>query len=153
MKNNILEALKFIFVGFLNTLIDYSLFFVLFSLLGLDKNIAQIFSTAIAMTNSYLLNRYFTFKKGGSVRLSEMVRFVFVNLMSLGVTLLCLNLFYDVFALHLVWNRAIEALSLPFFLEGDTAVMACKVLATPFSVLVNFLGNKLWVFREKSEEK
>ncbi|MBQ4518955.1 MAG: GtrA family protein [Clostridia bacterium] len=147
-KKDVLQAGKFALVGVVNTLLDYVLFFVFFSLCGLDKNIAQILATAIAMTNSYLVNRYWTFQKTGAVKGQEIVRFVAVNILSLLTTLLFLNLFYDWLALHKLANELLSLLGIPLVLEGDWAVMFCKVLVMPFSLGVNFLGNRLWVFKK-----
>lgn len=152
-KKSIAEALKFGLIGAFNTFIDWGLFWVFLSLCGLDKNIAQIFATAIAMTNSYFLNRYWTFKQTGKVKISEMGKFVVVNLISLLVNLLCLNLFCDVFKLYNLANACLELVNINYVLTGDMAIMFCKVLAVPFSLAVNFLGNKLWVFGKKEGKK
>ena len=148
-KKNIIEIIKFGFIGILNTVLDWFLFWAFLSLLGLDKNVAQILATALAMTNSYFLNRYWTFKKTGAVKVSEMGKFIIVNLVSLGVNLLCLNLFCDVFKLQNIANEFLYAVKINYELTGDMAVMFCKLCAVPFSLAVNFLGNKLWVFRKK----
>ena len=153
-KKDFIQVIKFGLVGALNTLLDYGLFFVFFSLLNLDKNFAQILATAIAMTNSYLINRYWTFEQSGSVQGREIWRFIVVNILSLSTTLLCLNLFYDVFRLHEVANHILATMHVPFALTGeDLPVMFCKLIAMPFSLAVNFLGNRLWVFGGKTETK
>ena len=152
-KKGFLELIKFGLIGVFNTFLDYFLFYVFLSRAGLDKNLAQILATAIAMTNSYFCNRYWTFKQKGCVKLSEMLRFVVVNLCSLGVNLLCLNLFCDVFRLYIYANRLLEAIGIDYVLEGDMAVMFCKLMAVPFALGVNFLGNKFWVFHKKTEGK
>jgi len=152
-KTDVLQAAKFLLVGVGNTAIDYVLFFVFFSLLDLDKNLAQVLSMGIAMANSYLVNRYWTFGKTGGVQVGEIVRFIVINMLSLGTTLICLNLFYDVLSLHEVANRVLALLPFAFSLEGDLAVLFCKVLAMPFSLAVNFLGNRLWVFRGGQPKK
>ena len=152
-KGNFVQLIKFALIGVLNTALDYILFFIFFSLLHIDKNVAQVLATGIAMTNSYLFNRYWTFGKKGRVQANEMWKFIVVNLLSMGVTILCLNLFYDVFHFEHVANLLLSYTALSFRLVGDSAVMFCKLLAMPFSLAVNFLGNRLWVFRKKSKEK
>ncbi|MBP3337460.1 MAG: GtrA family protein [Clostridia bacterium] len=148
-KKSIAEALKFGLIGAFNTFVDWGLFWVFLSVAGFDKNIAQILATAIAMTNSYFLNRYWTFNQKGKVQISEMGKFVVVNLVSLLVNLICLNLFSDVFKLHNIFNAILKLLNINFVLTGDLAIMFCKVCAVPFSLAVNFFGNKLWVFGKK----
>ncbi|MBE7027506.1 MAG: GtrA family protein [Ruminococcaceae bacterium] len=148
-RKNLIQVIKFGAIGIMNTAIDYLLFAFFFSMCNIDKNIAQVFSTAIAMTNSYILNRYFTFGKKGSVKLNEMWKFIIVNLVSMGVTIILLNLFYDILHAEKLANYVFDAISVPFELAGDMAVLFCKLLATPFSLAVNFIGNRLWVFGEK----
>ena len=148
-KKSIAEILKFGLIGAFNTFLDWGLFWVFLSLLGLDKNIAQILATAVAMTNSYFLNRYWTFNQKGRINIGEMGKFVVVNLISLLVNLICLNLFCDVFKLYNIFNSILKLLNINYALTGDLAIMFCKVCAVPFSLAVNFLGNKLWVFGKK----
>ncbi len=145
-KKDLWQVVKFGIVGVMNTALDYILFFIFMSMCKLDKNIAQVLSMALAMSNSYLVNRYWTFQKSGSVKGREIWRFIVVNILSLLTTLLCLNLFYDAWALYVPANKWLSLLNIPFVLSGDMAVLFCKVLAMPFSLAVNFLGNRLWVF-------
>lgn len=152
-KSDFLQILKFGLVGVCNTALDYGLFYVFLSLLHFDKNVAQILATALAMVNSYLVNRYWTFNKTGTVQGREIWKFIGVNLLSLLTTLACLNLFHDVMALYIPANRVLSALGLNYQLSDKAAVMFCKLLAMPFSLAVNFLGNRLWVFRSTDEEK
>ncbi len=152
MKKNIFQIIKFGLIGILNTALDYFLFFVFFSLLNIDKNLAQVLATAIAMTNSYFFNRYWTFGKQGKVQIGEMWKFVIVNLVSMGVTILCLNLFYDFMHIENIANNIMESVGITYRLDGETAVMFCKLVAVPFSLAVNFLGNRLWVFRKNTDK-
>lgn len=152
-KADVLQAAKFMLVGVFNTAVDYGLFMLFFSLFNWDKNIAQILATGFAMANSYLINRYWTFHKTGHVKVGEVGRFIVVNILSLLTTLLCLNLFHDVFYLHDLLNRLLQRAGLSFRLEGDVSVLFCKVLASPFSMAVNFLGNRFWVFGNESKQK
>ncbi len=151
-KKNFVQVMKFCVFGVMNTVIDYGLFIMFFSLCNFDKSISQVLATAIAMTNSYILNRYFTFEQKGAVKLDEMWKFIIVNLVSMGVTILLLNVFYDLLHLENIANYVLRAFSIPFVIEGDVAVIFCKLLATPFSLAVNFLGNRLWVFGDKSKK-
>lgn len=148
-KKNLMQVIKFGAICIMNTAIDYLLFALFFSICGLNKGIAQVFATAIAMTNSYILNRYFTFGKKGAVKVDEMWKFIIVNLISMSVTIGLLYLFYDILHIETVANSILSGISIPLVLSGDLAVLFCKLVATPFSLAVNFLGNRLWVFSSK----
>lgn len=124
------QFIKFNLVGVVNTGVDLGVFLLLNGHLGLFYPVAQVISYSCGMTNSYFCNRFWTFGKRGKLHLAEIAKFVLVNLLSLGVSLLVL------FALAegLGWQ-----------------ILPSKILATVFSVVVNFLGNKLWVFAVKGD--
>lgn len=125
---NLWQLGKFGIVGIANTAIDFGVFMLLHGKIGLAYSLSQVVSYSCGMTNSYLWNKYWTFRSTRRVSIKEVARFVLVNLASLGVALLLL-----------------------FFFRGREKMGAVesKALATLGSLVVNFLGNKLWVFRER----
>lgn len=132
-KNHLIlfkQILKFNLVGVLNTLVDFGLFTLLY-FLGNDYLAAQFVSYIGGTANSYVFNKYWTFEhRGGNpVNKKEMIRFLAINACSLGTSLLLLYLFHDI-------------LSLP--------VLFSKVLATGMTLILNFAGYKLWVFKPLS---
>lgn len=131
MKNlgkSIIQFIKFNVVGVLNTLVDFGVYTLLTSL-GLNNLIAQCISYTCGMLNSYLFNTLWTFRVEKQRTLSEFIKFACVNLVSLGASLgmlyICKN-----------W----------FMIEND---ILSKLIATPISMAVNFIGNKLFVFQKK----
>lgn len=72
---------RFVVVGVVNTAIDFVVLFLLTSL-GMGMFLANVISTSIAFTFSFIANRSFTFRSGGDVK-SQMVKFVAVTLMGL----------------------------------------------------------------------
>lgn len=118
------EFVKFALVGVLNTGIDVAVFFLL-TWLGIPYVAAQVVSYSSGAANSYLLNKVWTFRSCG-LSYAEIVRFVIVNLVSLGISVVSLTLLYDTAGLELA---------------------AAKGGATVCALAANFLGNKLWVFR------
>ena len=147
-KSDVMQMVKFGTIGAFNTLFDYGMFYLFFAVCNLDKNIAQIFATGLAMVNSYIFNRYWTFERRGRVQAREILRFLTVNVVALSTTIICLNLFHDVLYMHELANRLLIYFGSNFMFVGDNGVLFCKVLAMPFSLCVNFLGNRLWVFRK-----
>lgn len=122
-KNVIVQFIKFNIVGVFNTAIDFGVFILLHSL-GIYFLIAQIISYSCGTLNSFIMNKYWTFSKIGSARLPEILKFLFVNTISLSTSLLMLYLFRFYFS-----------------------VIVAKALATMFSVIINFAGNKYWTFK------
>lgn len=119
------QFIKFNLVGIMNTAVDFGVFMILNHYLGLVYTVSQVISYSCGMINSYFFNKFWTFQKKEGFTAIEVAKFVLVNLCSLGVSLLVL------YILQSKWNWK---------------VLPSKVLATGFSVGVNFLGNKLWVF-------
>lgn len=129
---NIIQFIKFNLVGVLNTLVDFGVYTLLTSL-GLNNLIAQCISYACGMLNSYLLNTLWTFKVERKRTTTEFIKFACVNLVSLGTSL-------GILSICKYW----------FMIDN---VIYQKLIATPISLVVNFIGNKLFVFRSEETEK
>ena len=149
-KKNIRQILRFSIVGFFNTFVDYSVFYILLSAMHFNKSVAQIFATAIAMSGSYLINRYWTFQKHGKGSIGEIIRFVIINIIAMLSVIITLHLFYDLWHIEQMANHILAAAGVSFVLSGNGAIMFCKLCSSVISFFVNFLGNKFWVFRKKS---
>jgi len=127
LTKNFFQFIKFSLVGVLNTAVDFGIFTFLNYLFGEQYyRISQIISYSCAVFNSYYLNKSWTFQAGHRFNLIEMIKFLTINLISLGVSLFFLTLFHEKYQIEVLWS---------------------KVGATFFSVLINFIGNKFWVFK------
>lgn len=128
LTKNLFQFVKFGLVGILNTAVDFGIFTFLNYLLGEQfYRISQIISYSCAVLNSYYFNKSWTFQAGYRFNLIEMLKFLTVNLISLGISLFFLTLFHEKYQIEILWS---------------------KVGATFFSVLINFIGNKYWVFKK-----
>jgi len=123
-RHSIDEFIKFVLVGLLNTGVDVAIFFTL-TWLGTPYVAAQVISYSCGAANSYLLNKFWTFRSSG-LSYAEIVRFTVVNLVSLGISIAVLALLHDSAGMDLV---------------------SAKAGATVCALAANFLGNKLWVFK------
>jgi putative flippase GtrA len=122
---NWVQLLKFGLVGGSGYLINLAVFAVLAGSLNVHHTIAAIGAFAVAVTNNFLWNRYWTFGPGEGPAHFQAARFFAVSLASLGLNLAVLEL--------LVSSHSVGEL---------TAQAIAVALAMPF----NFLGNKLWTF-------
>ena len=147
-KESIKQAAKFSLVGVFNTLVDYGVFYIALAFLNFDKSIAQILATAVAMCGSYIINKHWTFKADGNTK-SQIVKFILTNIVSMSCTIVFMSLFHDVLSIHEWANSLLSFVGIEFRLDGDLGVMFCKVAASVLSLMVNFLGNKFWVFAKK----
>jgi dolichol-phosphate mannosyltransferase len=118
------QLFKFGLVGGSGYLINLAVFALLTGL-GVHHMVAAIGAFCVAVTNNFLLNRYWTFEPGEGPAHFQAARFFAVSLASLGLNLAVLEL--------LISNH----------LTGELTAQAISVaVAMPF----NFLGNKLWTF-------
>lgn len=122
------QFIKFNIVGLSNTVVDFVIYFLLTDRAGLNYVLAQTISYTAGIANSYVWNTLWTFKKERSRTAREMLLFILVNLVSYGVSVGVLALFKD------VWGVPNEIVN--------------KTVASLFSALVNFAGNKLFVFNK-----
>jgi len=87
------KEVRFFIVGGINTAVGYTAF-VLFVFIGFQYLIANTLATIIGIINSYLWNRFFTFKSKGKA-MSEIVRFSLVYATSYCISMLFLYLIVD----------------------------------------------------------
>ena len=95
--NNLFEdkKVRFLFVGVLNTIFGYAVY-ALFIYLKMHYFPAQLLSSVLAITHSYLWNKYFTFRRPGRSA-SEILRFVSVYavsyLLNMGILFVSIEFF------------------------------------------------------------
>ena len=122
------QMIKFASVGIANTLVDFALFALLFSVFGLDKFLANTIAFLVAVLNSYVLNHRWTFAaKGGAFAIRPALYFIALNAVGL-----------------LISNLTIYLLAPPLH------PLMAKVIATLATFLWNFTTSKLFVFRTRS---
>ncbi|WP_379158710.1 GtrA family protein [Paenibacillus sp. sgz5001063] len=124
-----IQFLKFNAIGLLNTLIDFAVFTLLHSL-GMMNTPAQIISYSAGTANSFIWNKKVTFKDQNRGRQDgfdrmQLVRFIVLNLVVLGISVLLMHLLTDRFGFQ---------------------VLIAKVLVTGVTVVINFFGSRKWVF-------
>jgi|ERR1700723_2895666 putative flippase GtrA len=119
------QFIKFAVVGVLNSAIQYLVFWFLYSLTGTPYLLASVIGYVAGMTNSYFLNRRWTFASRNQQLLTELGKFVTVNLISLGVNLGLLFLLVS---------------------SGVMVPQWAQIVAIAGSTLVNFVLNKVWTF-------
>jgi putative flippase GtrA len=103
-------------------------FALLNQLAGVHHLAAAVGAFIVAVTNNFLLNRHWTFRRQGSTegpRSFQAPRFFTVSVIALAVNLAILALLVDGFGLSELPSQAI---------------------AVAVAMPVNFIGNKLWTF-------
>ncbi len=148
-KKSFLQLIKFGLIGVSNTLIDFLIASALNALFGIYY-LAKIIGYACGIANSYFWNSRWTFREERRRDAREIVSFIAVNLVTLGLSLLLQWIFRDKLQLGAWWMRTLGENFLTKLLNGERF---CLLLATGIALIVNFLGNKLLVFRKKEQSE
>ena len=130
LKALFVQAVKFGLVGVINTLVDYLSYTLLLFIPFFAENyvLAQIIGYSLGLCNSLVLNKRWTFSQREPMTRRQLACFLAVNLAALAASTGILVLTQE----RLQMSRYIG-----------------KAISVVGSMAVNFVGNKLLVFREQ----
>lgn len=116
------ELKRFIVAGFSAVGIDLGIYYLLLNFLPnyLSKGISFLSGTVVA----FIINKYWTFEKNEKSYI-EIIRFGFLYSITLGANVLI--------------NKMV--------LENSGIVILSFIVATGVSTVLNFIGQKFWVFK------
>lgn len=124
-REEIRRMIRFGIVGVLNTGIFFVFFFLFLNILSINYLVATTLSYFIAIVNSFILNRNWTFASRGKFR-KKFVKFVIVNIVAIIVNSLMMFLLVDLGGIH-PW--------------------VAQVMTICVTMCVNYAGNRFWTFR------
>lgn len=128
------SIIKFGVVGCINTGVDFIAFTLLLSVFGIDKLACQVGGYSMGIINSFVLNKLWTFndKKEKTNTVAQFVKFVVTNIISLGISLVGLNI-----------------LSNKLYIN----VYVSKVIVTLFLQIFNYVVYKVFIFKGKDSRE
>ena len=130
------QAVKFVLVGGLNTLIDLGILYLLMKITGIEKGLGwSIFkgvSFTAAVINSYILNKFWTFKATGSFG-----KFFIISLIGFAINVGVASLVVNVIGNPFVYSGISDKLW----------AIAGSIIATFCTMAWNFIGYKFIVFK------
>lgn len=127
------QVIRYGVVGVFNTVLDFALLFG-FKAIGFPIEFANICSTGIAFSASFVLNRKYAFKSTNTNVLREMILFIVVTLFGLWVL--------QTLVIKFTLPTATDLLH-----DKNLAVFATKLLATGVSMVWNYLFYSKLVFK------
>lgn len=131
------QKARFVAVGIVNTLIDFTLFNILIKIIGLSVPVSNIMSTSVAMIASYLLNKRAFFNNHETISMRQVVLFFTVTL--LGIWLIQTLIVVHVYEwLKQVVDTHVDSSLLSWFLLN---------VAKASGVVVGAIWNYLWYSR------
>ncbi|MFC4722890.1 GtrA family protein [Geojedonia litorea] len=120
------QLIRFFFAGICAVLIDFVVYFMLVELLNVKYAIAKFISFFSGTIVSYIINKLWTFEQKQKSP-KQFWLFMILYTMTLGV------------------NVGINALALIIL----NNVLFAFICATGASTVLNFIGQKYWVFKER----
>lgn len=120
------EFIKFCLVGVTNLTLYFSIYVTLTRLAHWHYIPAAIVGNVIAVTWSFVVNRYWTFKNKQGNQRAQYVKFIISNVICVGISLTLLTILIEVFRIYDIY-----------------AQMICTVLVA----FINFSLNRFWTFR------
>lgn len=120
------QKIRYLFVGCLNTGLNYTIYFTL-NTLGVWYILSNTAGFIVSILNSYFWNKYFVFKERKK-SLNEIAKFLFVYLIQYFMGILFLMLFVEKMGI----NKNIAGIISIFFLT-----------------LISYLGHKNFTFKSK----
>ena len=138
------RLLRYSIVGAIGALVDFAVFNLLISLVGISSVLASVFSFLAAVVSNFTWNRYWTYPDSRSKAVSrQMAEFGVVSLLGLVIRT-------PVFAiLHPLFRDLFSRFSLPFSLSEEV-VGRNVALAVVIGIVMlwNFIINRLWTFSD-----
>jgi putative flippase GtrA len=133
-NDTVRSAARFVFVGFLGTVIDFGLFSGFSLLLGAPTLAANTLSYSAGIVNNYFLHRNWTFALRPRKAVSkQFAQFVGISLGALIVNNLIVFLLAPTFSALLA--------------DPTYGAIFAKICATGVGMGWNFFANHLWTFR------
>ena len=131
-SGKIWKLFKFGCIGVLNTAVDYLSFSLFFYVVHLSKYVSQFLAVCVAATNSYLLNNNITFKNEKQSGFKAYFKFMGVNFVAVGTSLVLMFVFSD--------------------LLGLKPIIA-KVPISLITILLSFTVYDKWVFTKLTQKR
>ena len=132
------DKIRFLIVGGINTMIDYSILFSLVNFVKIPIFYSNIISTGIALCFSFMLNKKFTFKDESVTGKTMVAKFLAITLIGLWIIRPIIIMVVDVLAslssLHSVTN-------------SNLVLLIGLVIATSVTLIWNYFLYKKFVFK------
>ncbi|MBE0428505.1 MAG: GtrA family protein [Thermoleophilia bacterium] len=118
---------KYCLVGTSGFLVNMLVFWLMISGTGAHYWIAGTVSFSVAVTNNFILNRHWTFGRADGAIFSQARRFLIISISSWALNMAMLRLLIE---------------------EAHMNQYLAQIFAISMVTGLNFLGNKLWSFRQ-----
>jgi len=127
-RKQIVEFLKYALVGFSGIFVNLLFLYFLTDVAGIYYLISSVFSFGIATFHNFILNKIWTFKENFREKIFiKSGKFFAVAGVSLLVNIFFLYFFTEIMGIYYLFSQ---------------------ILASGFTLVTNFSGNKFWTFKK-----
>lgn len=124
------QMFRFVAVGLLNTIVGFSIYYILLRYLDLNYTISLLIAHIVGVIHSYLWNKNWTFGvKHNSI--TTLIRFLVVYTFMFVINYLLLAVFVEVLDYNKIWAQAISLL---------------------LTTMISFIGQRYWSFKTNNVE-
>jgi len=123
------QFIKFCIVGAFNTILDYLIYLFLSRVIGVYFLYANIIAVLIAMTSSFIFNKYWTFRNHENKIKEQYFKFLIVNIV------------------YFILNNVIVFALVSYM---NTYDLLAKAVAVFICLFWNFFANRYWTFQKKN---
>ena len=136
--------LKFMVVGSIGFVVDFSVFNLCRSGLGIPPEIANVISFIVAVLSNFTFNRYWTYPDSRSKPLlGQLAQFGAVNVIGLLIRSVVFALIVNPLASFA--DRLLPEFFIPGNIVGENAALAIVVIIVMFW---NFFANRYWTYND-----
>lgn len=146
------SGVRFVFVGVINTLVDFTILNILVFVFDLNNILANTISVSIAMFVSYILNNIVVFRYQGKNHARNILLFIAIT--AFGLFILQNLVIY--LLVHIIQFPAdlvisvLQALGFENYSQEFIALNFAKAVATGVTMIWNYFMYKKYVFNDKA---
>ena len=125
------EIITYGITGILTTLVNYASYYACARVASLDKYLSNVIAWVLAVTFAYVVNNYWVFKsstQGMKEEFLKIIKFYSARIVSLGVEVLGLFVFYTILGIN------------------DLIV---KAFLAVFVIIINYFFSKIFIFNKR----
>lgn len=139
--------MKFLVVGIISSIVDFGLMNLFTLTFNLSLVLSQAISFTVAVLNSFLWNRYWTYPDSRSKSVvQQLVQFTVVNVVGIAIRTPLIS-WLDNTLFNLLDNLSFPPLSLSNMVISQNAALAISILVV---MMWNFFINRFWTYSDVS---
>lgn len=136
--------LKFMVVGAIGFVVDFSVFNIFRSGVGFSPEVSSVISFIAAVVSNFTFNRFWTYPDSRSKSIvGQLIQFGIVNVIGLIIRTTIFSLIHN--PLADIFDELLPNFLVPGYIVGENIALATVVLIVMFW---NFFANRYWTYND-----